>query len=79
MHQTSNLTCRKCGVGQSTSFRYLTPSKVQVDLKIIPARGSRTVSMEMINFFLLNWELSCQEVEGDGYTVVRGTPEVPPP
>jgi hypothetical protein len=33
----------------------------------------------MIQFFLLPWDLSCQDIEGDGYVVVRGDPEFQSP
>jgi len=77
-HQTATLACQKCGVGQTIDIRHLAPQKIQVDLKIFPAHGSRTVSRDMIRFFVLSWETTCQEIEGDGNVVIRGTPEIPP-
>jgi len=65
-------------VGQTIDIRHLAPQKIQVDLKIFPAHGSRTVSRDMIRFFVLSWETTCQEIEGDGNVVIRGTPEIPP-
>jgi hypothetical protein len=77
MHQTATLTCRTCGVGHTIEIRYLAPGKIGVDLNIFPARGLRTVSRDMIRFFVLSWESTCREIEGDGNVVVRGTPEIP--
>ena len=78
MRQTATLACRMCGVGHTIDITYLEPQKIQVDLKVFPATGSRTVSRDMIRFFMMSWASTCQEIEGDGNVVVRGTPEVPP-
>jgi hypothetical protein len=77
-HQTSTVACQKCGVGHTIELRYLTSRSISVDLRIFPARGSSTVTRDMIRFFILSWESTCQEIEQDGNVVVRGTPEIPP-
>jgi hypothetical protein len=76
-HQTATVACRKCGVGHKIEIRRLGPQKVGVDLIVFPARGSRTVSRDMIRFFMLSYESTCQEIAADGNTVVRGTPVIP--
>lgn len=43
-----------------------------------PAHQTSTVTRDMIRFFILSWESTCQEIEQDGNVVVRGTPEIPP-
>ena len=78
VHQTATLACRKCGVGQTVDIRYLGNRRVGVDLRIFPARGSVTVSRAMVRFFMLSYESTCQEIAGDGNTIVRGTPVIPP-
>jgi hypothetical protein len=77
-HRTAILACSKCGIGQSVELRYLGNRRVKTDMTIFPARGSRTVSRAMIRFFMLSWDLSCREIEGDGYILERGAPEIPP-
>jgi hypothetical protein len=78
VHQTATLACRKCGIGQTIEIRYHGARRVGVDLTIFPARGSRTVSRDMVRFFMLSYESTCQEIAGDGNVVVRGTPVIPP-
>jgi hypothetical protein len=65
------------GWGHKIEIRRLGPQKVGVDLIVFPARGSRTVSRDMIRFFMLSYESTCQEIAADGNTVVRGTPVIP--
>lgn len=76
-HQTTTLACRKCGVGQTVDIRYLGVQRVGVDLTIFPARGSRTISRDMVRFFMLSYESACQEVASNGNVVIRGTPVIP--
>jgi hypothetical protein len=63
-HQTATVACRKCGVGHTVEIRRLGPRKVGVDLTIFPAHGSWTVSRDMIRFFMLSYESTCQEIQG---------------
>jgi hypothetical protein len=76
--QTATLACRKCGVGQTIVIRQIGHRRVGVDLTIFPARGARTVSRDMVRFFMLSYESTCQEISGDGNVIVRGTPVIPP-
>jgi hypothetical protein len=78
VHRTATLTCRKCGVGQTIDIRYLGTRRIGVDLTIFPARDSLTVSRDMVRFFMLSYESTCQEIAGDGSAVVYGTPAIPP-
>jgi hypothetical protein len=72
------LACRKCGVGQTSVIRPLGHRRVGIDMTIFPARGSQTVSRDMVRSFMLSYESTCQEISGDGNLVGRGTPVIPP-
>jgi hypothetical protein len=76
LHQIATMKCRRCGVGHAIELRAVGTRTMQVDMKMFPARGSHTVSPDMMLFFMASWGKTCQEIEGDGYTVVRGTPEI---
>jgi hypothetical protein len=76
LHQTATLKCRKCGVGHAVELKAAGIRTMQVDMKMFPARGSHTVSPDMLLFFMACLAGTCKEIEGDGYTVVKGTPEI---
>jgi hypothetical protein len=76
LHQIATMKCRRCGVGHAIELRAVGTRTVQVDMKMFPARGSHTVSPDMMLFFMASWGETCQEIEEDGYTVVRGAPEI---
>ncbi len=77
-HRTAVLKCRKCGVGHKVELRFIDSRRVKSDMTVFSASGSSTVSRAMFQFFMLSWDLSCQEIERDGYIVVKGDPETPP-
>ncbi len=76
LHQIAIMKCRVCGVGHAVELKAVGNRKVQVDMKMFPARGAYTVSREMQPFFMASLGGACQEIEGDGYTVVRGIPQI---
>jgi hypothetical protein len=76
LHQTATLRCRMCGVGHTIELSAAGNRTMQVDIKMFPARGSYDVSPDMMLFFMASWGRTCREIEGDGYTLVRGTPEI---
>jgi len=77
-HRTATMTCRKCGVGNTIQIQHLAAQSIAVDMKMFPAHGSHTITRDMIRYFMLCCESTCQDIERDGNTVVRGTPEIPP-
>jgi hypothetical protein len=79
LHQTATLKCRMCGVGHTIELTAVGIRTMQVDMKMFPARGSHELSPDMLLFFIASLGQTCQEIEGDGYTVVRGTPEITVP
>jgi hypothetical protein len=72
----TTIKCSHCGTGHEIGFLPLAPGTVQVSLRIFPARGAIEVSRELIMWAVTSWGQTCEEIEGDGYTVIRGTPEV---
>jgi len=66
------MKCRLYGVGHTIELRAVGNRKIQVDMKMFPARASLKVSRDMLLFFMASYRETCQEIKGDGYTVVRG-------
>jgi hypothetical protein len=73
---TTTIQCRWCGTGHLIEFRPLTPGTVQVNLRIFPAKETTSISRFLILWAFESWGQTCQEIEGDGYKVIRGTPEI---
>jgi len=78
LHATAAIRCLICGVGFTAEFQPVdnNPQKTRASLKVFPARGSRTISKDMMAFFLTTWEGTCQEMEQDGLIVVRDGPHI---
>lgn len=72
----TTIKCARCGTGHEIGFLPLAPGTVQVSLRIFPARGATDISRDLILWAVTSWGQTCEEIEGDGYTVVRGTPEI---
>jgi hypothetical protein len=75
--QTVTMKCERCGVGHTMRFSGLEGAQILAENKILPALGASTVRAEMKTFFMASWEQACKDLENNGHSVVRGTPEIP--
>ena len=69
------LTCRSCGAA-SVSNGTLRGSVVTASLDIYPPIGASTVSADLYEFFVRQWDAECASLAGAGYAVTRRTPSI---
>jgi hypothetical protein len=69
------LACRSCGAS-SVSHGTLRGSVVTASLDIYPPVGLSSVTTDLYDFFVRQWDAECQSLAAAGYTVTRRAPSV---
>ncbi len=69
------LTCRSCGAS-SASNGVLRGNVVTASLDIYPPIGASSVSPDLYDFFVRQWDAECQNVAAAGYSVSQKAPSI---
>jgi hypothetical protein len=71
-YERIDFACRICGVGHRLEITTLPRREKRVDITIYPATGETEISRDIIRWSVLTCEGTIQQMQQDGWTVVRG-------
>lgn len=71
-YEQVTMSCSRCGAGHTLLITDVGSQALRIDITIFPANGARAVSRNIVQWSILTCEQTVQDMEGDGFHVIRG-------